>query len=57
MAQKLWEIEGDLLQVQMKIDKLKKEDNLSEENRAELQDLEKRRDILNKQLRKERMKS
>ena len=57
MPKAIWEVEGDLLQTQLKIDKLKKKDNLSEEERSELDDLETRKEILTKQLRKERMKS
>ena len=57
MPQQRWEIEGDLLQTQMKIDKLKKQDSLLAEQQEELADLERRRDILSKELRKQRMKS
>lgn len=51
-----WSLEGDLLEAQMKIDKLKKKTDLTDDEKKELADLETRRDILSKQLRKERMK-
>ncbi len=55
--QQQWAIEGELLDVQMKIDKLKKKSSLTEEEKASLEDMTKRKDVLEKQLRKERMKS
>ena len=51
-----FELEGELLETTMKIDKLKKKENLSEEDKAKLEDLEKRKNILEKRLREARMK-
>lgn len=51
-----FELEGELLETTMKIDKLKKQENLSEEDKEKLEDLEKRKQILDKRLREARMK-
>ena len=56
MPKQKWALEGDLLQTQMKIDKLKKKENLSDAEREELNDLEKRKSILEKKFRNEHMK-
>lgn len=52
----LWELEGELLQVTMKCDRLRKKDSLTGEEQAQLEDWEKRKGILAKRLREERMK-
>ena len=56
MPQQKWALEGDLLQTQIQIDKLKKKESLSDEERDKLSDLEKRKSILEKKFRKEHMK-
>lgn len=52
----IWELEGELLQVTMKCDRLRKTDHLSPEESEHLEDLEKRRAILEKKLREQRMR-
>ena len=51
-----FELEGELLETTMKIDKLRKKENLNEEDKAKLEDLEKRKNLLEKRLREARMK-
>jgi len=51
-----WELEGELLQIQISLDKLNKQPELSEEERERMADLEKRKQILQDLLRKEKMK-
>ncbi len=52
----IWELEGELLQVTMKCDKLRKADKLSTEEAEQLEDWEKRKAILEKKLREQRMR-
>ncbi len=52
-----FELEGELLETTMQIDKLKKKKDLTEEDKAKLEDLEKRKNILDKRLRDARMKN
>lgn len=52
-----FELEGELLETTMKIDKLKKKENLTDEDKLTLEDLEKRKNILDKRLRDARMKN
>ena len=52
----LWELEGDLLQITMKCDKLRKKDSLSKEEKEKLEDWEKRKVLLEKRLKEQRMK-
>ncbi len=52
-----FELEGELLETTMQIDKLKKKQDLTEEDKAKLEDLEKRKNILDKRLRDARMKN
>lgn len=52
-----FELEGQLLETTMQIDKLKKKGSLTEEDKAKLEDLEKRKNILDKRLRDARMKN
>ena len=56
MPKQKWAIEGDLLHTQMQIDKLKKKEDLSEQEREELSELEKRKSVLEKKFRNEHMK-
>ena len=56
MPKHKWELEGDLLQTQVRIDKLKKKGNLTDEERATLEDLETRKSVLEKKFRNEHMK-
>lgn len=51
-----FELEGELLETTMKIDKLKKNENLSEEDKDKLEDLEKRKNLLEKRLREAKIK-
>ena len=51
-----FELEGELLDVTMKLDKLKKKSELTDEDKAKSEDLEKRKNILEKRLREVRMK-
>jgi len=51
-----FELEGELLDVTMKLDKIKKKTDLDDEDKARLEDLEKRKNILEKRLREVRMK-
>ncbi|MBR2214774.1 MAG: hypothetical protein IJ849_03320 [Selenomonadaceae bacterium] len=51
----LWELEGELLEATMAGDKLRKKNSLNPEEREKLADIEKRREILTKRLRKIRM--
>lgn len=51
-----FELEGQLLETTMKIDKLMKKENLTNDEKETLEDLEKRKNILNKRLREMRMK-
>ena len=51
-----WELEGELLQIQISLDKLNKQPELSEEERERMADLEKRKQILQDLVRKEKMK-
>ena len=39
MASVLWELEGELLHIAMKCDKLRKKDGLSPEEKADLEDM------------------
>jgi len=52
-----FELEGELLETTMQIDKLKKKKDLTEEDKVKLEDLEKRKNILDKRLRDARMKN
>ncbi len=52
----LWELEGDLLQASMQCDKLRKKGILSPEEQERLADLEKRKEVLEKRIREQRMK-
>ena len=52
-----FELEGELLETTMQIDKLKKNKDLTEEDKVKLEDLEKRKNILDKRLRDARMKN
>lgn len=52
----MWDLEGELLQVSLKRDKLKKKGKLTEEDEATLADLEKRHSVLEKRIRQERMR-
>ena len=56
MPQAQWQVEGDLLEVQMAIDRLAKKGSLSPEEEERLEDLGKRKRILQERLRKERMR-
>ena len=56
MPKQKWALEGDLLQTQIEIDKLKKKETLTGEERTKLDDLEKRKTILEKKFRNEHMK-
>ena len=56
MPKQKWELEGDLLQTQIAIDKLKKKGDLTAEEREKLSDLETRKGILEKKFRKEHLK-
>ena len=51
-----FELEGELLEATMKIDKLKKKEGLTDEDKERLEDLEKRKNLLEKRLREARMK-
>ena len=51
-----FELEGELLETTMKIDKLKKKEGLTNEDKERLEDLEKRKNLLEKRLREARMK-
>lgn len=51
-----FELEGELLETTMKLDKLKKKENLTKEDKETLEDLEKRKTLLEKRLREARMK-
>jgi len=52
----MWDLEGELLQVSTKRDKLKKKADLTEEEEQALADLEKRHTVLEKRIRQERMR-
>ena len=52
----IWDLEGELLQVSIKRDKLKKKAELTEEEAATLEDLQKRHTVLEKRIRQERMR-
>lgn len=52
----MWDLEGELLQVSIKRDKLKKKAELTEEEEQVLVDLEKRHTVLEKRIRQERMR-
>lgn len=56
MPKAQWEIEGELLQLQISMDKLNKRNDLTEEEKERLADMEKRKEILQELLRKEKMK-
>lgn len=56
MAQTQWELEGELLQVQITLDKLQKKEELTIEEQERTEDLEKRKAILQELLRKEKMR-
>ncbi len=56
MAQAQWEMEGELLQVQITLDKLRRKEELTAEERERAEDLEKRKKILQEALRKEKMR-
>ena len=56
MPQAQWELEGELLQLQMTLDKLNKPSELSAEDKERMTELEKRKEILQELLRKEKMK-
>ena len=56
MPQAQWELEGELLQLQMTLDKLNKQSELSAEDKERMTELEKRKEILQELLRKEKMK-
>ena len=51
-----WELEGELLQLQMKIDKLQKKRELTQEDQEQMEEYEKRKVILERKLRSDRMK-
>ncbi|MBR6710642.1 MAG: hypothetical protein IKI81_03840 [Selenomonadaceae bacterium] len=51
-----WELEGELLQLQMKIDKLQKKRELTQEDQEQMEEYEKRKAILERKLRSDRMK-
>lgn len=55
MASVLWELEVELLHIAMKCDKLRKKDGLSPEEKADLEDMEKRKAILERKLREHRV--
>ncbi len=57
MPKQKWALEGDLLHTQMQIDKLKSKEDLTEDERAKLSDLETRKAILEKKFRNEHMKN
>jgi len=52
----MWDLEGELLQVSTKRDKLKKKADLTEEEEQALAELEKRHTVLEKRIRQERMR-
>lgn len=54
--QAIWELEGELLQITMRCDKLRKKEQLSDEEKESLEDWEKRKAILEKKLREHRMR-
>ena len=56
MPRAQWEIEGELLQLQISIDKLNKKQDLTESEKERLADMGKRKEILQELLRKEKMK-
>lgn len=56
MPKAQWEIEGELLQLQISMDKLNKRQDLTEDEKDRLADMEKRKEILQELLRKEKMK-
>ena len=56
MPQAQWELEGELLQLQITLDKLNKQSELSAEDKERMTELEKRKEILQELLRKEKMK-
>ena len=56
MPQAQWEIEGELLQIQITLDKLNRQAELSEEQQERRSELAKRKEILQELLRKEKMK-
>ena len=56
MPKAQWEIEGELLQLQISMDKLNKRQDLTDEEKERLADMEKRKEILQELLRKEKMK-
>jgi len=56
MRNAMWDLEGELLQVSIKRDKLKKKEELTPEDEAALDELEKRHSVLEKRIRQERMR-
>lgn len=56
MANAIWELEGQLLQVMTAFDRLKKKQELSIEESEKLEELQKRKAFLEQALRKERLK-
>ncbi len=55
MPKAKWEIEGELLQLQISMDKLSKQNDLTEEENQRLTDMGKRKEILQELLRREKM--
>ncbi|MBR3622838.1 MAG: hypothetical protein IKN43_05770 [Selenomonadaceae bacterium] len=51
-----FELEGELLDATMKLDKLRKKQDLTEEDKLKMEDLTKRKNILEQRLRDARMK-
>ena len=56
MPQAQWELEGELLQIQIALDKLSKQTGASEADRERMAQMEKRKEILQELLRKEKMR-
>ena len=56
MANAIWELEGQLLQVMTAFDRLKKKQELSIEESEKLEELQKRKAFLEQALRKESLK-
>ena len=55
-AESRWMMEGELLELHMNRDRLAKKKDMSEEERARLSDIERRIEILQEALRRERMR-